>query len=182
MTNQTDQQPESSPTRPDHYIVGYSPLTRQRHASRTVVRQAAFFLPHLRPGMSLLDCGCGPGTITIGLAQIVNPGQVVGIDMESSMVERARALGREQGLPNVHFQVANVFELPFSDGSFDAIFAHTLLYHLNQPLTNYLKTLAPYFPLPQSGRGDGNGSWGTPPVRRQKGRSPLCTPPGPVLR
>jgi ubiquinone/menaquinone biosynthesis C-methylase UbiE len=84
--------------------------------------------------MSLLDCGCGPGTITIGLAQAVTPGQVVGIDIEPSLVERASDLGKERGISNVRFQVANVFDLPFPEDPFDAVFAHTLLHHLTQPI------------------------------------------------
>jgi ubiquinone/menaquinone biosynthesis C-methylase UbiE len=134
MSKESHSQSNSSSTRQERYVSGYSPATVQYQANRTVARQAAFFLPHLRPGMSLLDCGCGPGTITIGLAQAVAPGQVVGIDIEPSLLERASALGREQEVSNVHFQVANVFELSFSAGSFDAVFAHTLLSHLNQPL------------------------------------------------
>jgi ubiquinone/menaquinone biosynthesis C-methylase UbiE len=49
---------------------------------RTAAREGAFFLPHLRPGMRVLDCGCGPGSITVGLAAAVAPGQAVGIDLE----------------------------------------------------------------------------------------------------
>jgi len=79
MTYQTHQQPESSPTRVERYVPGYGPAQVQRHSSRTVARQGAFFLPHLKPGMSLLDSGCGPGTITIGLAQALAPGQLMGI-------------------------------------------------------------------------------------------------------
>ena len=45
-------------------------------ALRSVDDQAAFLIPHLRAGMILLDCGCGPGTITAGLAKIVEPGAV----------------------------------------------------------------------------------------------------------
>ena len=134
MTNENQPQPGSGTTREMHYISGYSPANVQHLANRTVAHYAAFFLPHLRAGMSLLDCGCGPGTITIGLAQTVAPGQVVGIDIEPSMVDRASALGREHGLSNVRFQVANVFQLPFPEGSFDAVFAHALLQHLDQPL------------------------------------------------
>ena len=50
-------------------------LHRPAHARRTAQSQAAFLLPHLRPGMALLDLGCGPCTITVGLAEAVAPGQ-----------------------------------------------------------------------------------------------------------
>jgi SAM-dependent methyltransferase len=134
MTKESQSQPDNSPTRQEHYVPGYSPATVRHHASRTAAQQAAFFLPHLRPGMSLLDCGCGPGTITIGLAQAVAPGQVVGIDIEPNLVEHASVLSREQGISNVPFQVANVFDLPFFEGSFDTVFAGDLLQRLNQPI------------------------------------------------
>jgi ubiquinone/menaquinone biosynthesis C-methylase UbiE len=134
MTKESQSQPDSSSAKQIRYVSGYSPATVQYQANRTVARQATFFLPHLRPGMRVLDCGCGPGTITIGLAQVVAPGQVVGIDIEPSLVERASVLSREQGISNVRFQMANVFDLPFPEGSFDAVFAHTLLHHLTQPI------------------------------------------------
>ena len=140
MTNHPHQQPDTGPIRADRYVAGYSPATIQHYTRRTVARQAAFFLPHLKSGMTLLDCGCGPGTITIGLAQTVAPGQVVGIDIEPSVVARARVLGREHGVSTVHFQVASGFALPFAEGSFDAVFAHTLLQHLSMP-TRALKEM-----------------------------------------
>ena len=43
------------------YSHGYSPGVVAHHAQRTAAREAAFFLPHLRPGLRLLDLGCGPG-------------------------------------------------------------------------------------------------------------------------
>jgi ubiquinone/menaquinone biosynthesis C-methylase UbiE len=135
MTNHPHQEPDTGPTRADHYVAGYSPATIQHYTRRTVARQAAFILPHLRAGMTLLDCGCGPGTITLGLAQTVAPGLVVGIDIEPSVVARARVLGREQGVSTVHFHVASSFALPFAEGSFDAVFAHTLLQHLSRPIS-----------------------------------------------
>ena len=47
--------------------------------------------------MSLLDCGCGPGTITIGLAEVLAPGRVVGIDLYEPRLEQARALAAPTG-------------------------------------------------------------------------------------
>jgi ubiquinone/menaquinone biosynthesis C-methylase UbiE len=103
------------------------------HAERTAAREAAFFLPHLRPGMRLLDVGCGPGTITLGLVEAVAPGEVVGVDLGPAVVERARAAAAERGVANVRFEVASVYALPFPAAGFDAAFAGALLEHLADP-------------------------------------------------
>jgi len=84
--------------------------------------------------MDLLDVGCGPATITLGLAQAVAPGQVVGIDRDPGQVERSRAYVAERGASNVRIEVADVYELPFPDGSFDAAFAHVVFLHLSDPV------------------------------------------------
>jgi ubiquinone/menaquinone biosynthesis C-methylase UbiE len=102
-------------------------------ARRTAEACAGFLLPHLRPGMSLLDCGCGPGSITIDIAEVVAPGLVTGIDIELSQVEMARALAIERAVKNARFERANVYKLPFADASFDAVFAHAVLVYLRQP-------------------------------------------------
>jgi ubiquinone/menaquinone biosynthesis C-methylase UbiE len=103
-------------------------------SERTADREAAFFLPHLTPNLRLLDCGCGTGTITIGLAQRVAPGQVTGLDREPAQVEKARHHAAQQGVANVEFRVGNVYELPYPDGTFDALFAHAVLQHLSEPM------------------------------------------------
>ena len=51
---------------------------------------AAFFLLHLRPGMRLIDCGCGPGSITVDLAQAVTPGAAIGIDLREEALTHRR--------------------------------------------------------------------------------------------
>jgi len=86
----------------------------------------------LRPGMRLLDVGCGPGSITRGLAQTVFPGEVVGVDMQSALIEKARVAAR--GAANARFEVANIYELPFADHSFEAVFANGVLMHLREPV------------------------------------------------
>ena len=96
--------------------------TRSMHAQRTADTQAAFFLPYLRPGMTLLDLGCGPGSITTGLAAAVSPGRTTGVDRQPQSIE------------GVEVTSADVMDLPFPDASFDAIFASALLQHLPDPL------------------------------------------------
>ena len=62
------------------YTHGHHESVLRSHRWRDAENSAAYLLPHLAPGMSLLDVGCGPGTITIDLARRVAPGRVVGID------------------------------------------------------------------------------------------------------
>lgn len=100
---------------------------------RSAEKEAGFLLPHLRKGMRVLDCGCGPGTITQGLARAVAPGKVVGIDLSEAQVVVARNGAITNGITNVEFRVASVYEIPFQDGSFDAVFSHTMLEHLKEP-------------------------------------------------
>jgi len=109
-------------------------FTREVIARRAAREVAGFLLPHLRSGMRLIDCGCGPGNVTADLAGVVDPGDVVGIDISERDLESGRALVRDRGIGNVTFQVASVYELPFPDGSFDVAFAHALLQHLGDPL------------------------------------------------
>lgn len=103
-------------------------------ALRSAAKEGAFFLPYLRPGMRVLDVGCGPGSITLGLAEAVAPGEVVGIDFQPSQVAQAQAVSAARGLRNTRFEVADVYRLPFPDGALDAVFAHTVLMHLREPL------------------------------------------------
>jgi len=83
--------------------------------------------------MSIVDVGCGPGAITIGLAEAVAPGAVIGVDLDRDQVSRAQTLAAERGVANVQFQVGSIYELPFSDSSLDAAFAHTVFMHLDKP-------------------------------------------------
>jgi ubiquinone/menaquinone biosynthesis C-methylase UbiE len=95
---------------------------------------AAFLLPHLRPGMRLIDCRCGPGSITVDLAQAITPGEAIGIDLREEALTHGRQLARDRGVSNVTFQAANVYQLPCPDAAFDAAFACAVLQHLAAPL------------------------------------------------
>ena len=52
----------------EDYMHGHHSSVVSSHARRTAENSVAYLLPHLRAGMSLLDVGCGPGTITVDLA------------------------------------------------------------------------------------------------------------------
>ncbi len=102
--------------------------------SRTAAKEAAFLLPHLRPGMDLLDCGCGHGTISVGLAEAVAPGHVIGIDLDQERIAAATTYAARRGVTNVQFRVADLHELPFPDSSFDAAFEHAVFMYLKDPV------------------------------------------------
>jgi ubiquinone/menaquinone biosynthesis C-methylase UbiE len=115
------------------YAAGYDPIVLQGLSRRNLQEEAAFFLPHLRPDMRLLDCGCGPGALTVQLAQRLSRGVAVGIDQHGDQLQRGRDRAEREGLSNVEFKEADIYSLPFGDASFDAVFAHAILYHLNDP-------------------------------------------------
>ena len=117
---------------PKTYTPGYSEPTLRLMLKRTAARHAAFFTPLLHRGMRLLDCGCGPGTITLDLAKLVSPGQVFGIDLEPTQIRSAQQLSKQRQI-DATFSVASIYELPFPDWQFDAVFAHALFEHLREP-------------------------------------------------
>jgi ubiquinone/menaquinone biosynthesis C-methylase UbiE len=102
-----------------------NPVMEAWMAARTATSEAAFFLPYLRPGMNLLDVGCGPGTITLGLGEVVAPGAVVGIDLQPTEVAKARTLAAERRARNARFAVGNGYRLPFPGASFDGSLEET---------------------------------------------------------
>jgi SAM-dependent methyltransferase len=117
------------------YTHGHHDSVLRSHRWRTAENSAGYLLPRLRPGMSLLDVGCGPGTITADLARRLAPGRVVGIDASASVIDEARSLaGGAGGGPPVAFEVGDLYRLPFEDGAFDVVHAHQVLQHVASPL------------------------------------------------
>ena len=112
------------------YTMGYSEEFRQMLNWRSARSHAAYLLPHLASGQTLLDFGCGPGTITVGLAKAVEPGELHGIDMEESQVDLARSAAEAGGHANATFHVGDVTALPFEDDTFDVAHCHTVLTHV----------------------------------------------------
>jgi ubiquinone/menaquinone biosynthesis C-methylase UbiE len=116
------------------YTPGYSANASNFMANRRAATHAAFLLPSLRSGLRVLDCGCGPGSITLGLAEAVQPGHVTGIDIADSQIALAKANAAAQHIDNVDFQTGSIYELAFEDGTFDVVFAHAVFEHLANPV------------------------------------------------
>jgi SAM-dependent methyltransferase len=99
-------------------------------ASEAFLRRAG-----LRPGMRIVEIGCGTGNMTCWLAKQVGPtGAVVGVDRSPDQLEMARRLAEERGLPNVTFHAADVRSLGLPTESFDLAYCRLLLMHLKRPL------------------------------------------------
>jgi SAM-dependent methyltransferase len=107
------------------YAPGWDADVMAMLSDRTADEHAAFALPFLRSGSRVLDIGCGPGTITLGLAQRVLPdGKCVGVDVQPPQVDAAQRAAAATGATNVSFQIGNAYDLPFTSASFDVAFAH----------------------------------------------------------
>jgi SAM-dependent methyltransferase len=118
----------------ESYTHGHHPSVVQSHSWRTVDNSASYLAEALVPGVSVLDVGCGPGTITVDIAERVAPGRVVGMDSSTEIVEQAAALAAERGLTNVEFLVGNAYELDFPNETFDVVHAHQVLQHVARPV------------------------------------------------
>jgi len=114
-------------TSDDTYTHGHHDSVLRSHRWRTAENSAAYLLPHLRPGLDLLDVGCGPGTLTVDLARRVAPGRVVGVDVSADVIEEARRHGGDA----VAYEVGDFRTI---EGSFDVVHAHQVLQHLTDPV------------------------------------------------
>ena len=114
------------------YTPGHSDNSVNFMRHRRAATHAAFALDLFKPGLAVLDCGCGPGSITLDLARRVAPGIVVGVDAQDAQFSESREIAARDGLA-VRFEAARVDSLPFADASFDAVFSHALIEHLPDP-------------------------------------------------
>lgn len=118
----------------ERYTHGHHESVLRSHTWRTVENSAAHLIPYLQPGATVLDVGCGPGTITADLAARVDPGRVTGVDASDEVLTLAESHARSMGLENVDFQLGDAYALDFDDDSFDIVHVHQMLHHLADPV------------------------------------------------
>ena len=112
---------------PVFYDLGVRLMTLGRERA---FRERLLGLAHLKPGESVLDVGCGTGTLAIAARRHVGPaGDVTGIDASPEMLAHAERKARKAGAA-VLFKRATAQLLPFPDAQFDAVFATVMFHHL----------------------------------------------------
>ncbi|MFD9130843.1 methyltransferase domain-containing protein [Streptomyces bottropensis] len=116
------------------YTHGHHESVLRSHTWRTAANSAAYLLGSLQPHMTILDIGCGPGTITADLAALVPEGRVTGVDHAPGILEQAGATAAARGLDNVDFAVADVHALDYPDDAFCVVHAHQVLQHVGDPV------------------------------------------------
>lgn len=118
---------------PQTYTNDHSPSVLQSYTWRDANNLASYLLPYLQPHMSsILDVGCGPGSITTDLTRKVPKGRVVGVEYVSNPLYGARALACSKGVTNVKFDVGDIHNLP--ENTFDVVHAHQVLQHIADPV------------------------------------------------
>ena len=83
------------------------------------------------PGSLVLECGCGTGAQTAFLVEGSPHARIVSVDRQEASIRRARS---SITAPGVRFQVADLYRLPFRDGTFDHVFLCFVLEHLPAPV------------------------------------------------
>ena len=116
------------------YTHGHHTSVLRSHQWRTAANSAVYLLGRLRPGLAVLDVGCGPGTITADQAPLVDPGRVTAVDSAADVLAEAERFAQSRGVSNVDFAVADVHALDFPDDSFDVVHAHQVLQHVADPV------------------------------------------------
>lgn len=114
------------------YLHGHAEAVLAGHRRRTAEDCCAYLLPSLRGDEELLDVGCGPGTITVGLARHLPRGRVTAVDPAPEAVAETRRHVAESGLTSVEVLQADVHTVTL-DRRVDVAHAHQVLQHVTDP-------------------------------------------------
>lgn len=111
--------------------MGYSTRVIDHYFDRSVSIENAHIARSLRPDDRILDVGCGSGSLTIGFAQIVTLGSVVGVDRNAEQVSLGTDFAEARRYTNVRFHQGDVYSLPFGNAAFEVVSENALLMHVS---------------------------------------------------
>ena len=103
-------------------------------------RRVKMLSSHLKPGMTVLELGCGTGSFTRELAR--SGADIVAIDVSPELLEIAKL---NCSVPNVRFQIQNAYSLSYSEAVFDSVVGSSVLHHLEieEALRDVYRVLKP---------------------------------------
>jgi len=103
-------------------------------------RRVKMLSSHLKPGMTVLELGCGTGSFTRELAR--SGAEIVAIDVSPELLEIAKL---NCSVPNVRFQIQNAYSLSYSEAVFDSVVGSSVLHHLEieEALRDVYRVLKP---------------------------------------
>ena len=117
------------------YVHGYSKKENTRlHDQASTLTELLHHDTLYPPESKVLEAGCGVGAQTIILARNSPEANITSVDISGESIEKAKRLAEKENLANVSFQVADIFNLPFEDETFDHVFICFVLEHLKSPL------------------------------------------------
>lgn len=94
----------------------------------------------LKPSMKVLDAGCGTGAVTRRMALKVLPNEAYGVDIDPLFIDEARKLALKENVKNIRFELGNVDNLNYENGTFDLSYCRLVLMHVRNPV----KTVAEF--------------------------------------
>jgi SAM-dependent methyltransferase len=116
------------------YVHGYSEREHARlHDQATTLTDLLHGDTFYPAGSRVLEAGCGVGAQTVILAGMSPEAEFLSVDISGESLGKARALAKREGLKNVRFQRADIYNLPFQEESFDHVFICFVLEHLSRP-------------------------------------------------
>jgi ubiquinone/menaquinone biosynthesis C-methylase UbiE len=118
----------------EKYVHGYSEREHTRlHDQAATLTELLHGDTTYPPKASVLEAGCGVGAQTVILAKNSPEARFLSIDISEESLSKAKALVEQEGISNVQFQKANIYQLAFAEETFDHIFVCFVLEHLLRP-------------------------------------------------
>lgn len=108
----------------------YDPVVRWTTRERTF-KAALLEQTHLRAGDRVLDLACGTATLTIAAKRIAPDAEIVGLDGDAQILQRAQAKAKAAGL-ELRFERALSHQIPRPDGSLDVVLSSLFFHHLTR--------------------------------------------------
>ena len=115
------------------YVLGNSEQILNKLATRTLQQEAQFLTSFLAANQTILDAGCGIGSITRDVALFSSSSEVHGVDVDQTQILQAQQAALDAGANNTYFSCQSITKLNFPDNFFDIVFAHTVFMHLPEP-------------------------------------------------